>query len=555
MKRLVGLALAATLFLPVGATSAADAPLMRITIKPGAMSEAAGKGVVDVTITVEGMEVPSGEPLLKGSPRRMNGLTLTDAQGPAPLVAPGKGEDDPWRSTRAVKGDAVLHYSLEVNTTDFIPFGPPLAAHIDGDGFSSMGGMLFVLPAAKTPYRIAIDWDTSAMGPGAAGVSTFGDGDVTLAAGPASRLEHTMFMAGHLKRAPAVSEHGFQAVWLGEPDFDPRPAMDWAAKLHHYMSGFFQDRSEPPYRVFLRSNPNNPGGGVALEASFAVGYGPGVTGEGLKNILGHEMTHTWTANDIGKWYDEGDAVYYQTLLPWRAGLISTDQRLADINATAARYYTNPEKDANDNLIEPRFWSDPNLNVLAYDRGALYFAVLDGMIRRESGGKRSVDDLVRAMVERAREGQPLTEAVWVDMLRTELGDAGPALHKSMMVGGGLMLPQSDDYGPCFRRISTKIRVYQKGFTEAKDAQGGAPRSGVTVESVTPDSEAARAGVMAGDVVRYGDSSEGTRRNVTQTLTLHVTRAGKTFDITYLPRGEAVDGYQWERVPGVPESACR
>ena len=26
-------------------------------------------------------------------------------------------------------------------------------------------------------------------------------------------------------------------------------------------------------------------------------------------ILGHEMTHTWTAADIGKWYDEGDAVF------------------------------------------------------------------------------------------------------------------------------------------------------------------------------------------------------------------------------------------------------
>jgi hypothetical protein len=44
-------------------------------------------------------------------------------------------------------------------------------------------------------------------------------------------------------------------------------------------------------------------------------------------------------------------------------------------------------------------------------------------------------------------------------------------------------------------------------------------------------------------------------VRRTLTLLVTRDGKTFPITYLPRGEAVDAYQWERIAGVPDSACR
>src|SRR3546814_7207909 len=81
---------------------------------------------------------------------------------------------------------------------------------------------------------------------------------------------------------------------------------------------FVGDESAPPYRVFMRFNPMNAGGGAALYHSFLVTYGKGVTGESLKYILGHEMTHTWTANDLGKWYDEGNAVYYQALLPWRS---------------------------------------------------------------------------------------------------------------------------------------------------------------------------------------------------------------------------------------------
>ena len=29
----------------------------------------------------------------------------------------------------------------------------------------------------------------------------------------------------------------------------------------------------------------------------------------------------------------------------------------------------------------------------------------------------------------------------------------------------------------------------------------------------------------------------------------------FPLTYLPRGEALDAYQWERIPGLPESSCK
>ncbi|NIJ15914.1 hypothetical protein [Sphingobium vermicomposti] len=33
-----------------------------------------------------------------------------------------------------------------------------------------------------------------------------------------------------------------------------------------------------------------------------------------------------------------------------------------------------------------------------------------------------------------------------------------------------------------------------------------------------------------------------------------RDGDEFDLSYLPRDEMVDTYQWERVPEVPENRC-
>jgi hypothetical protein len=72
---------------------------------------------------------------------------------------------------------------------------------------------------------------------------------------------------------------------------------------------------------------------------------------------------------------------------------------------------------------------------------------------------------------------------------------------------------------------------------------------------PDSEAAKAGLQEGDHVTYGVALDAVQADVNRTFTLHVTRDGRTFPITYLPRGEAVDAYQWERIPGVPDSQCR
>ena len=81
--------------------------------------------------------------------------------------------------------------------------------------------MFLISPQTKAPYRIAIDWDLSAMGGGAAAVSSYGDGNVELPAGPVTRLNNCLFMAGHLKREPEREvTSGFSSVWLGEPPFD-----------------------------------------------------------------------------------------------------------------------------------------------------------------------------------------------------------------------------------------------------------------------------------------------------------------------------------------------
>lgn len=535
---------------------AADAPLARIVVKPSAMTEAGG-GSIEVMEAFGAIDIAAGQPLLSidnhapgmTRPQGMEGLTVTDAAGVVPLTADKAEAPTSWTAGRAVKGEMVVRYRLPVANDDKATGGPPINIRVDGRSVSTVGGMLLAMPATKAPYRVSLTWDLSDMGAGAGAVSTFGDGDVTLGAGPLQRIYQAFYVIGPVKREPDPPQGSFQAVWGGTPHFDPAPAVRWAQNMHHWMSNFFGDPQEPPYRVFLRYNPAaNAGGGAAYPRSFLWTYGEGVSAEHMEAILGHEMTHTWTAAGVGKWFSEGNAVYYQQRLPWRAGVLSTAAYVDDINKTAARYYTNELSHSTDAQVMADYWSDVRFIVIPYDRGAIYFAVLDGKIRKASGGKRSIDDLIREVVDRNRREVPTTEANWIEMVRQELGDEGLTIHKAMMAGE-TMVPDSDAYGPCLRRKRAKIRRYDLGYH-----QFAAARENV-VRYLKPGSEAAKAGIREGDRIVLRTNTDGHQRDPDMKLTVQITRDGKTFPVTYLPRGEAVDGWRWEQIPGADDAACR
>mgnify|MGYP000678057224 CR=1 FL=1 len=130
--------------------------------------------------------------------------------------------------------------------------------------------------------------------------------------------------------------------------------------------------------------------------------------------------------------------------------------------------------------------------------------------------------------------------------TAVGKQGEIMRPN---SGKLMLPESGDFGPCFRRTTGKFRRFDLGF-EPKSLVGDVK----TIRGLKPDSEAAKAGLKDDDVVTYSVAMDSVQGDQTRTLTLQVTRDGKTFPLTYLPRGEVVEAYQWARVPGVPDARC-
>ncbi|PPU68496.1 M61 family metallopeptidase [Xanthomonas pisi] len=492
-------------------------------------------------------------------------IEASDAQGTVQLAARAstaeESEDQPlrvWTAPRALSGPLTLRYRVPANATR-PPRGPapPIAFRNDDQAFSAAASVFLVVPPKRQSYLLNIDWDLSHLPDGAKGVSSFGEGDVRVGEIGSGGLSGLFFMAGQIGHWPGVPRADrFSVAWQGRPPFDANALSAWVGKLHDQFELAFPQRASGPYTIFLRYNPINAGGGTALNQSFVTTYGEGDGADLdlIKITLSHEMFHTYQPRlaqqgaESTTWFSEGSAVFYEALLPLRFGLLTPQQFLDSLNITAARYYTNALGNLPNARIDEGFWKDTRIRTLAYDRGMLYLATVNDALRKRSQGRRSLDDLLRALLEIGQQREA-TQADWEALLKAELGDTAVQDFHAFLAGTA-PLPASDAFGPCFRRTSKPLRRYVLGFEPAVLAE---PKR--VVRGLIADSAAARAGVRNGDEIVRPVPQDGIQGNQTEHLHLRLRRDDNEFDVDYLPRGEQVDTWQWERVPGVEDAQCR
>ena len=196
----------------------------------------------------------------------------------------------------------------------------------------------------------------------------------------------------------------------------------------------------------------------------------------------------------------------------------------------------------------RFWADTRIRTLPYDRGMLYFATIDHAVRTRSEGARSLDDLMLAMLERSDREGGASNADWEAVLEAELGAEAVTGFRAFLEGE-IPLPEPDAFGPCFTRTQAELRRYELGFDTAVLAEPVR-----IIRGLQPGSAAAEAGLQNGDEILQPVPQDHLQGSQDMTLTLEIRRGDAVFDVTYLPRGETVPAWQWERVEGVPDSAC-
>ncbi|HEX6911032.1 MAG TPA: hypothetical protein VF142_11590, partial [Longimicrobium sp.] len=240
------------------------------------------------------------------------------------------------------------------------------------------------------------------------------------------------------------------------------------------------------------------------------------------------------------WLSEGFSDFYAGRALLRAGLWTPADYVAELNTTLLRNASSPARLATSPEVSARFWSDPNVRQLPYDRGHLLGALLDYRVRRATEGRADLDDVLnetRAIARRrqnapspAHAGDLFTATL---MARFDMDVTGTlALH---LDGGEPVFLPPDLYGAC----ATVRTVQQPEFTRGFDP-AATSRAGNVVAGVDPAGPAYAAGLRDG--MRLLRRESGAMGDASVELAYRVDDGGTERVIRYLPAGTGTIAFQ-------------
>ena len=432
--------------------------LCRVTVTP----EDHGRGIelTHVRVEAEGLCRKASQPLFRAQVETVSvhgaeprDVRAEDDLGPLPLSV-RETEEYPivyrlWEGQRDISGRLVIEYTVSpCERLNHGRHGPYFQFAREAGGVSGPG-IAFLIDLPGLEGTASLRWDLSRLPAGSRAVCAWGEGDVEREDG-LENLRQIYYAVGPVQ---SITEGEFGFYWLTEPSFDVRSLADYTRHLFGVMQDFFRD-DQPVYRIFMRHDLTESSGGTALTRCYMFGWNDRqpVSVLDKQNLLAHEMVHNWPhLNDVPygetTWYEEGTAEYYSILIPLRAGLISKEQALQEIQKRTDAYYTNPTRHLSDQEAAKVCWQDRRAQRLAYGRGIFFLANTDARIRRATKGKKSLDDVVLALLDLGRSGAELGNEAFLRAV-SELSSIDVSEDWRAMHEGAHFAPDPDSFDSLF-----------------------------------------------------------------------------------------------------------
>ena len=338
-------------------------------------------------------------------------------------ISPGtivRQQDGLWRVTGAGK-DATVRYKVRANEKGAFrvvrkPFLTPTGGMV-GD----LHHFLYVVEATTTPAHVTLkvptDWNI------ATSLAPTSDSH-TFFARDAKELSDSPILVGKLRESRfQVEQVPVRVAYWPLPEaqqFDEKPLVDGLQRIVQQAANLFGGLPWREYVFQVRDGTDVEGFehtdcttiGVPSK-DLAAGRNPDYV------MITHEFFHTWNIMRIhsadykgvsykpvqlsGLWVSEGFTVYFADLLVRRAGLPTPfPTRLAYLQDLIEWYLANPEnartsaeQNSRGAFRPPVGDAHPDRFVL-WEQSELMAALLDFNLRAETNGKRSLDDLMRAL---------------------------------------------------------------------------------------------------------------------------------------------------------------
>jgi predicted metalloprotease with PDZ domain len=217
-----------------------------------------------------------------------------------------------------------------------------------------------------------------------------------------------------------------RVVFSGDGNYDlQRIAADFPKIIDEGYKIF----GELPYDNYTFIVNLRGGGGLEHLNSTALqfnrfGFKPEARYQDFLSLVAHEYFHLWNVKRIRPdalgpfdyenenytrllWVAEGGTAYYESVLLRRAGLITAEKFLSDkataiqqLQARPGRFETSLEEASFDAWIKYYRPDENAINnqISYYDKGDVVNMMLDTTIRSSSGGKKSLDDVMRYLYD-------------------------------------------------------------------------------------------------------------------------------------------------------------
>jgi predicted metalloprotease with PDZ domain len=321
------------------------------------------------------------------------------------------------------------------------------------------------------------------------------------------------------------------------------------------------------YTFILHIGKGAGGGGMEHSNSTAIGV---YSDESLPGVAAHEFFHLWNVKRIrpaslepvdyakeqytkALWFAEGVTSTYGSFTLVRSGVWTKDrfyedlgQQIGELEERPANRWQSAEQSSLDAWLEKYpLYNRPENSVSYYTKGQVLGDLLDILIRDRTDNSKSLDDVLRTMnTDFAKQGKAYRDSLDVRLTAEKIAGGSFEDFFQKYVAGTEPFP----YEEILALAGLELRKSQQrraklGFTTTRDSNGG-----LIVGEVESESNAARAGLLAGDAIIGWNGGEAPRRpqrwvleqKLGDSLKLRIRREEKEFTIEFR-LGEIVEAY--------------
>ncbi len=304
---------------------------------------------------------------------------------------------------------------------------------------------------------------------------------------------------------------------------------------------WMNDRPFDAY-LFIYHFPGAGGGGMEHAYSTAIALNPQYLNQNpsvLAEVTAHEFFHLWNVKRIrpqslepidyahenytqALWFSEGVTSTVAEYALLRTGLIDEHQFLAHLASTIADLDRRPahltqsaEESSLDTWLEKYpYYLTPERSISYYDKGELLGVLLDLELRQVTHGQKSLRDLFQWMNQNyAKQGRFFPDSAGVRQAAETISGSDFKAFFAKYVAGTDEIPWDQFFEIVGLRLAqTSVQVGDPGFATTSNFN-----ESPIVSSVDANSEAAKAGLVAGDtIITY--NGQPAQRSLARILTL-------------------------------------